>query len=812
MNGQNFFYRIVVVLLISIFFIDCLFRNISPRFDNNIAYAEESRGTPKSIVDLEELINTHPQLKGIDSIEGFLEFVSGYKTELSISSQRVAEEVLEKLDPKDKTAMRLSYMAVPQDSELFEVLTPFGKLPVKVYRINYKNRWQILMLINNSVNDPEYLRFALNRSIQFVIYLTRNELIKQRFPETRVFSLSTGAFLALGQFYYTIAIASAQYVSSFDSLMVDVVGWLTSGFPTGSRIRLLREVLPHEESHMRFFRLSKEEQDKVITSILNDLGKERIEEIYNTIGFWHEQANPDYFAAQKEMIKHPEWFEQDEVDMPGPKRVWILKLSNGKYLNLAIFITEFLSTLSMDLTALRNIYGIPQEFVNRLKALYDERQGIGFNLEKELSSDTKKLLRDHRLINPDISEHLSIISVQYPYLILEECWKGYFTDYDLEEVIGLSYAKKILVENGFDSDRIDTIKPIIQKYWLILTYQGKSLIVLEKIPTLSQWIILILASLYQKYPKDRAIEEIVNNLNKFSLNNVHLKSNIPLSILISKKGPGIAELNSSRARLLKEMMGDLDNIGFIRRLTKEAKDLDAPTLLSMTVLSKYICTVKTGGLISLRLALEEHIERALVEKGSLIIDLDLNTLLFFDKQGNPHLKDIYFIDAVNLLRSITRDNLSIRIINFSNKGGKDKIEKILGLEQFQGRLKLVDAEDRDFGFQKEALKIAYDRNVERFVTGADIIIKDKKVYFEGKEFEIIPSFDVFLSSLLILCGKDRNFLKFLKEFLDTLPKEYKVFDSSDSLVEIILPAVSEELITREFLKKLKEINDTSKMY
>jgi hypothetical protein len=791
--------------------------------NHNVAYADEVAPTSNperidhptpledgsnNIIDLEKLIENYPHLEGVDSIEKFLEFINTYKSELSNISQRAVDDVLGKMDPKDKAAMHLNYMAVPGDSDIFKILTPFGRLPVITYRINYKNKWQVLMFIESGVSDSEYLKFALHQNLQYAIYLTRHELIKQRFPETRVFPLSTGAFLALGQFYYTIAIAAAQYVPSFDSLMVDVVGWLTSGFPTGSRIKLLREVLPHEESHMRFFRLPKEEQARVMTSILNELGKERIERIYNVIGFWHEQDNPNYFTAPQEMVEHPEWFDMDNADMPGVKRAWVLKLSSGKYLNLAIFMTEFLSTLSMDLASLGRIYGVPREFINRLKALYDERQGIGFNMEREFSGQTIKLLKDLGLISPDISEHLSIISMQYPYLILEECWKGYFSDYDLDEIIGLTYAKKILSYNGFDRDKLNMVKPTVIKYWLTLTYRGEPLTVLEKIPTLSQWVILILASLYQKYPKDKAIEEIINSLDKISTVNILLKNSVPLSVLISKKGTDTRELNGIRARLIQEIMGDLNNIGFIRRLTKDAKDLNTSEVLSMTLFSKYICTVKTGGLISLRLALEEHIDRALADKGSLMVDLDLNTLLAFDKKGNVYLKDVYFTEAVNLLRSITKDKLEIRLINFSDNSNKNKAEKALDIEQFKGKVNIVNAADRDFALQKEAVKIAYDKDSEQFGGSGGINIRGKKVYFEGEEFEVISSFDVLLSSLIILCGGDKNFLKFQKEFLDTLPKGYKTYDNDNNLVELVLPAIPDELITKEYLRKLKNANKT----
>ncbi len=804
-------YKPVVFMVAIIFFID--YCSTPSTLNNSEAYAYGDGVSDRGIVALEEIINNHPQLKETDSIEKFLEFILRYKTELPVSSKRIVDNIFERLDPKDKTAMKLNYMAVSSDSEVFKILPPFGRLPVRVYRINYKNKWQVLILINSDIADLEYLKFALNQGIQYAVYLTRNELIRQRFPQTRVFELSSGAFLALGQFYYTIAIASAQYVPSLDSLMVDVVGWLTSGFPTGSRIRLLREVLPHEESHMRFFRLSKEEQDRVINSILNDLGTERIEQIYNTIGFWHEQDKPDYFTASEEMVKHPEWFEQNEMDMPGAKRAYLFKLSNGRYLNLAIFITEFLSTLSMDLESISSIYGVPQEFVNRLKALYDEKQGIGFNFEKELKPDTKKLLRDLRLIKLDISEHLSIISMQYPYLILEECWKGYFSDYDLEEVIGLSYAKKILAENGFDKDKIDMLRPIVKKYWLILTYQGQSLIVLEKIPTLNQWVILILASLYQKSPKDKTIEEITDNLKELSLHSFHLKNDVPLSFLISKKGTDRTDLNNLRARLIKEIMGELNNIGFMRRITRDAKTMDIPLLLSNTVLSKYICTLKGGEYLALRFALEEHIDKAIAERGTLSIDLDLDTLLYLDTKGNLHLKDIYFAEALTLLRTIAKDNLHIRLINFSGNFYRDRIEKALGLEQLPERVELTDGRNTDFKFEKEAIKILHDKNLTNLNGAeADIVIKGKKVYFENEEFEIIPAFDVFLSSLVVLCGKDKNFLKFLKEFLDTLPEKYKVFDKDNNLAGITLPEISGELITKEYLKKVKDTNDALVAY
>ncbi len=287
---------------------------------------------------------------------------------------------------------------------------------------------------------------------------------------------------------------------------------------------------------------------------------------------------------------------------------------------------------------------------------------------------------------------------------------------------------------------------------------------------------------------------------------------VPLSVLISKKTVDTKELNGIRARLIREIMGDLNNIGFIRRLTRDAKDLNTSEALSMTLFSKYICTVKTGGLISLRLALEEHIDRALVDKGSLMVDLDLNTLLALDKKGNIRLKDIYFAEAVNLLRSITKDKLEIRIINFSDDSNaascKDKARKALDIEQFKGKVHIVDAADKNFALQKEAIKIAYDKYLEQFESVRGITIKGKKVYFEGEELEVISSFDALLSSLIIFCGSDKNFLKFQKEFLDTLPKEYKTYDNDNNLVELVLPAIPDELITKEYLMKLKSANKT----
>ncbi|MFH0838817.1 MAG: hypothetical protein V1893_01345 [Candidatus Omnitrophota bacterium] len=763
-------------------------------------YGQETPPVSGDVIDIPHAVARNPRLHTIDSIEKFLDFVRGSERKLSLSAKRVVDDFVNRIDPKDKLALRFNCISVPETSEIFTIIPPLGSSPVRVYRITHHAKWQILMLVNSDANDSAYLEFALKQGLHYAVYLARSEFIKQRFPQTHIFPLSSGAFLCLGQFYYTIAIASAQYVSSFDALMIDVVGWLTSSFPTGSRIRLLREVLPHEDSHMRFLRLSREDQDTVIRSILSELGEARIEQIYNVIGFWHEQNNPDYFTASEEMITHPEWFFMDDISMPGAKKAWVLKLSSGKYLNLTVFITEFLSTLNMNLTSLMHTYGVPLEFINRLKALYDERQGIGFNLYKELSVKTRDLLHRLKLIDGDISEYLSIISMQYPYLILEECWKGYFTDYDLEEIIGLSYAKKLLAQNGFDTYSVDMIKPIIIKYSLVLTYQGAPIAVLEKIPTLSQWLILLLSHAYQGDSQDKAIDEIIYGLQKISLSNIHLIHNIPISILIAATKEEYAE----RTKLIREIMGELNTIGIVERLTKGAKDSANPNMLSRTLLAKYICTVTQEGLISLRLALEEHIEKALIEKGNLAIELDVATLLGLDRQGKPILKDVYFMDAVNLLRTITKNNITIRLINCSDSLDNDTLRSVLKLDRFEGIFEIVHTDKENFTFSKESIKIAHEKNIDEFIDGYDVAVKGKMIYFEGEEFEIISAFDVFLSGIVMLCSKDKNFLKFLDEFLDTLPNGYKVFDEEHNLLKITLPSMPEELITKEYLKKLKE--------
>jgi len=450
----------------------------------------------------------------------------------------------------------------------------------------------------------------------------------------------------------------------------------------------------------------------------------------------------------------------------------------------------------MDLASISRIHGVPREFVNRLKALYDKEKGIGFDVNKELSKKTRTLLKNFNLLSPDISEHLSLISVQYPYLILEECWKGYFTDYDLEEIIGLSYAKNILRKNGFSESEVNIIRPAIKKYWLILKRRGRQFTALEEIPTLAQWMILILAALKTRGKADRAIDKITEDLKKVSKNNMHLGNNIPLSLLISKRK------SSERARQIKKMMGELNKIGFVRRLTKDVKDGNISTMLDMTLLAKYICSIKTGGAISLRLALEEHIERALAKESRLIVDLDLETLLSVDKEGSVNFKDIYFSDAINLLRTITKDRLSIRLIDFSAGKYSNKIEKALELRQFNGTASLISAEDVGFELRDEAIKIAYEGNVNKFNVRPDVITKGNDMYFEGRNVEVISAFDAVLSSLVVFCGRDFGFLHFLREFLDTMPDRYKVYENDKDLINITLPKIPDELILKEYLIKL----------